>query len=95
MGSGDMRRAHIWVSGKVQGVWYRATTVEVARKLGLTGWVKNLPDGRVEIVAEGSKDALDKLIAWCHEGPPLAIVNEVKVIFEPYTGEFSTFSIVY
>lgn len=93
MGSGEMRRARIWVSGKVQGVWYRATTVEVAQNLGLTGWVKNLPDGRVEIVAEGPKDSLDKLIAWCHEGPPLAIVGEVKVIWEPYTGEFSTFSI--
>jgi len=95
MGRGVTRRAHIWVSGKVQGVWYRATTVEVARKLRLTGWVKNLSDGGVEIVAEGSKELLDKLIVWCHEGPPLAIVDEVKVVWESHTGEFSTFSLVY
>ncbi len=90
-----MERVHIWVSGKVQGVWYRATTVEKARELGLRGWVRNLPDGRVEIVAEGPRGALEKLIAWCHEGPPLAVVDEVKVIWEPYTGEFLNFSIAY
>ena len=88
-----MERAHIWVSGKVQGVWYRASTVEEARRLGLTGWVRNLPDGRVEIVAEGPREALEKLVAWCHEGPPLAVVDEVKVVWEPYIGEFSQFSI--
>lgn len=90
-----MERVHIWVSGKVQGVWYRATTVEEAKKLGLTGWVRNLPDGRVEIVAEGPRESLERLIAWCHEGPPLAVVDEVKVVWEPYTGEFANFSIAY
>ncbi|RLD98262.1 MAG: acylphosphatase, partial [Aquificota bacterium] len=84
-----MERVHIWVSGKVQGVWYRATTVEEAKKLGLTGCVRNLPDGRVEIVAEGPRESLERLIAWCHEGPPLAVVDEVKVVWEPYTGEFA------
>ncbi len=90
-----MRRAHIWVSGKVQGVWYRATTVDEARKLGLTGWVRNLPDGRVEIVAEGPKELLDRLIVWCREGPPLAIVDDVKVIWESYSGEFLSFTLAY
>lgn len=90
-----MERVHIWVSGKVQGVWYRATAVEKARELGLRGWVRNLPDGRVEIVAEGPRGALEKFIAWCHEGPPLAIVDEVKVVWEPYTGEFLNFSIAH
>jgi len=90
-----MERVHIWVSGKVQGVWYRATTVEEAKKLGLTGWVRNLPDGRVQIVAEGPRESLERLIAWCHEGPPLAVVDEVKVVWEPYTGEFANFSIAY
>ena len=90
-----MERIHVWVSGKVQGVWYRATTVEEARKLGLTGWVRNLLDGRVEIVAEGPRGSLERLIAWCHEGPPLAVVDEVKVVWEPYTGEFANFSIAY
>jgi len=95
MGREVMRRAHIWVSGKVQGVWYRATTVEEARKLRLTGWVKNLSDGGVEIVAEGPKESLDKLIVWCHEGPPLAIVGEVRVVWEPHTGEFLNFTFAY
>jgi len=90
-----MERAHIWVSGKVQGVWYRASTVEEARRLGLTGWVRNLPDGRVEVVAQGPREALEELIAWCHQGPPLAVVDEVKVIWEPATEEFSSFSIAY
>ncbi len=90
-----MERVHIWVSGKVQGVWYRASTVEEARRLGLTGWVRNLPDGRVEIVAEGPKERLEELIAWCHEGPPLAVVDRVDVVWETATGEFPDFSIAY
>ncbi len=90
-----MQRAHIWVSGRVQGVWYRASTVEEARKLGLKGWVRNLPDGRVEILVEGRKENLDRLIAWCHEGPPLAIVDEVRVVWEPYIGDLSGFTLAY
>ncbi len=90
-----MKRAHIWVSGRVQGVWYRATARDVARRLGLTGWVRNLPDGRVEIVAEGDKEALNEFIKWCWEGPPLARVDDVKVVWEPYTGEFDTFYVRY
>jgi len=86
-----MKRAHIWVSGKVQGVWFRASTVDVATKLKLKGWVRNLPDGRVEIVAEGKKEALDRLIEWCHEGPPLAIVDDVEIVWEEYKGEFLDF----
>lgn len=87
------RRVHILVSGKVQGVFYRATTKEVADRLGLTGWVRNLPDGRVEIVAEGEEDALKNLISWCWEGPPLARVDSVDVKWEPYSGEYDSFSI--
>ena len=90
-----MKRAHIWVSGRVQGVYYRATTVEVARRLRLKGWVRNLPDGRVEIVAEGPEDALKALIDWCWEGPPLARVEDVEVVWEEPTGEFEGFSIRY
>lgn len=87
------RRVHILVSGKVQGVFYRATTKEVADRLGLTGWVRNLPDGRVEIVAEGEEDALKNLISWCWEGPPLARVDNVEVRWEPYRGEYDSFSV--
>lgn len=86
-----MRRVHVWVSGRVQGVWYRASAVEVAESLGLRGWARNLPDGRVEILAEGDEKSLKQFINWCHEGPPLAIVDEVKVIWEKYRGEFIDF----
>ncbi len=90
-----MKRAHIFVSGRVQGVFYRATTQEVARRLRLRGWVRNLPDGRVEIVAEGPEDALKALIDWCWEGSPLARVEDVKVIWEEPTGEFEDFVVRY
>ena len=89
------RRAHIWISGLVQGVWYRASAKDVARRLGLRGWVRNLPDGRVEIVAEGDEEALKALIDWCWEGPPLARVENVEVVWEPYLGEFSDFTVKY
>jgi acylphosphatase len=90
-----LERVHIWVSGKVQGVWYRASTLQEAQKLGLTGWVRNLPDGRVEIVAEGPKEALEKLISWCHHGPPHAVVTKVEPVWESYLGEFSSFTLTY
>ena len=69
---------HIWVSGKVQGVYFRASTAKKAKKLDLSGWVKNLTDGRVEILAQGSEQSLDALLQWCDHGPMLAKVNEVK-----------------
>lgn len=89
------KRWHLWVAGKVQGVFYRANAVKVAQQLGLTGWVKNLPDGRVEIVAEGEEDALEKLLAWCQKGPPAARVISVEVEEAGYTGEFSRFFVQY
>ncbi len=67
------------VSGRVQGVCYRMATVEQARRLGLTGWVRNLADGRVEVYACGSRAALDTLQAWLHQGPPMARVDSVGV----------------
>ncbi len=85
------KRWHIWVSGRVQGVFYRASTAEVAEQLGLTGWVRNLPDGRVEIVAEGGEEGLQKLLAWCRQGPPAARVTSVEVQQEAATGEFERF----
>ncbi|BCX87677.1 acylphosphatase [Methylomarinovum tepidoasis] len=88
------KRWHIWVSGRVQGVFYRAHTVEAARRLGLTGWVRNLPDGRVEIVAEGEEKALQALLDWCRQGPPLARVTEVVWRDEgPATGESHAFGV--
>ena len=74
-----MRRIRAIVSGRVQGVSYRASTADEARRLGLVGWVRNLPDGRVELEAEGPADAVEQLVAWCHAGPPAAHVTSVAV----------------
>ena len=86
-------RARIIVSGIVQGVFFRATMQEVARSLGVTGWVRNLPDGRVEAVAEGDEEAVKKLIEWAWRGPRLARVENVEVKWEDYRGEFRDFYI--
>jgi len=86
-------RYHIIVNGRVQGVFYRSNTRGKALELGLKGWVKNLPDGRVEIVVEGEEDQIKKLIQWCRVGPPLAVVRELMVECEPATREFSSFQI--
>lgn len=85
------KRVHLYVSGRVQGVWFRQGTAQQAQALGLTGWVRNLSDGRVEVVAEGEPWRLERLIAYCHDGPPLARVEEVEVVEEPATGEFRSF----
>jgi acylphosphatase len=89
------RRAHLFISGRVQGVFYRANTRDEARRLGLTGWVRNLPDGRVEAVIEGEEERVKELIDWCHQGPPGAIVRGVEVRWEDYRGEFADFKIRY
>ncbi|MBM0742919.1 acylphosphatase [Phormidium sp. CLA17] len=76
-------RAHLWIAGRVQGVGYRFSTQDVATLNRLAGWVKNLPDGRVEAVLEGDHDAVEDVIQWCHQGPPHASVTEVLVEYEP------------
>jgi acylphosphatase len=81
-----MVRRHLWVRGKVQGVWFRGKCADKAWLLGLTGWVANLPDGRVEVVAEGDPDAVDQLVEWCRRGPPLAGVTGVEVQAEEPEG---------
>lgn len=91
----DLARAHLWISGRVQGVFYRAHTRDEARKRGLTGWVRNLPDGRVAAVVEGDRRQIESLIAWCRQGPPYAYVEEVRVDWHPYQGEFDDFRIAY
>ncbi|MCD6403287.1 MAG: acylphosphatase [Candidatus Aenigmarchaeota archaeon] len=88
-------RIHAYVSGKVQGVFFRYYTREFATKVGVTGWVRNLPDGRVEVVAEGNEDAVQKLIRFLHKGSPLSKVEKVEVKKEKYTGEFEDFRIRY
>ncbi|MBI3581606.1 MAG: acylphosphatase [Nitrospinae bacterium] len=91
----EMARARIIVKGRVQGVSYRAYTVDTASALGLTGWVKNTPGGDVEITAEGAKGGIERLIKWCENGPSLANVRSVHTEWEPFVGEFSDFDIAY
>jgi len=91
----NLKRIRIIVSGQVQGVFFRSRTQEVAEKLGLVGLVRNTIDGGVEIVAEGEKEKLDELIAWCKKGPLFARVENIKVDWQAPTGEFSSFEIKY
>lgn len=78
--------AHVFVSGKVQGVGYRMSTWEIANNLGLSGWVRNRPDGRVEAVFEGTRDVVEEMIAWCRRGNPPAIVRDVAVEYHAPEG---------
>jgi acylphosphatase len=75
-------RAHLFISGIVQGVFFRHYTFETAHKLGLTGWVRNLPNCQVETVFEGPKDKVYEMIKWCHHGPPSAKVTSVNIQWE-------------
>ena len=90
-----MKRVHVYISGRVQGVFFRAETQRAAMGFKLTGWVRNMADGRVEAVVEGDDANVDKMLAWCHIGPPAARVEEVLTEEEPYTGEFRNFNIKY
>lgn len=90
-----MKCLHVYISGKVQGVFFRAETQRTAKGFNLTGWVRNMADGRVAALFEGEDTNVDKMIAWCHIGPPLARVEEVLTEEKPYIGEFRDFSIKY
>jgi acylphosphatase len=88
-----MRRVHVLVSGRVQGVFYRGATHARMRALALSGWVRNLPDGRVEAVVEGDDARVAQAIAFFWKGPPHAVVENVEVVDEPVTGERGEFQI--
>jgi len=88
-------RARIFVSGRVQGVYFREKTRRKAQELGVFGWVRNLPDGRVEAVFEGEKEKVEKTIEWSKKGPFWAKVNGLEVEWEEYRGEFENFEIRY
>jgi len=88
-------QVHVMISGRVQGVWYRASTKEKADELALTGWVKNTAKGDVEAVFEGEEPAVNEMIAWCWKGPPLAQVTAVTETKKLYRGLFSDFSILH
>ncbi len=90
-----MKRVHVWISGLVQGVFFRYHTRKLAKKLGVRGWVRNLPDGRVEAVMEGEEEALKKMLEFCREGPPGAEVERVEIKWERPKGEFDDFEIQY
>ncbi|MGD9346577.1 MAG: acylphosphatase [Candidatus Aminicenantes bacterium] len=89
------KRARIYVSGRVQGVFFRDHTQRWASSLGLTGWVRNLYDGRVETVAEGDGEKIEKLIAKLKQGPPMADVTNVEITWEDFKGEFDGFRITW
>ena len=91
----EKTRAHVFVSGKVQGVYYRASTQEAASEKGVEGWVKNLDDGRVEAVFEGPEDSVEAMVKWCHKGSRRAEVEDVEVEWDEATDEFDGFEVRY
>ncbi len=88
-----MRRIHAIISGRVQGVSYRASTASEARRIGVVGYIRNRSDGTVELEAEGPEDKISGLIAWCEQGPPSAEVTSVVVDDQPAKGIETTFSV--
>ncbi|HSB18975.1 MAG TPA: acylphosphatase [Anaeromyxobacteraceae bacterium] len=88
-------RARILVAGIVQGVGYRQSAAWEADRLGLAGWVRNLHDGKVEVLAEGPRDRVESLVAWCWRGPPAARVSDVRVDWSPAAGDLQGFGITY
>jgi len=88
-------RAHALISGRVQGVFFRMETQRAAEACAVNGWVRNLPDGRVEAVFEGDKQSVDAVLKWCDHGPPHARVDRVDVQWQDYSGGFESFDITY
>ncbi len=88
-------QAHVLISGKVQGVFFRSNTEDKVKELGLKGWVKNLPDGRVEAVFEGEEKVVNEMVEWCKKGPRFANVSKVDVEFKNARNEFNDFEIRY
>ncbi len=91
----ELVRAHAIVSGRVQGVCFRMETEREATRLNVCGWVRNRLDGTVEAVFEGDPKDVDRILAWCREGPPLSAVDDVKVQWETYSGKYTGFEITY
>jgi len=86
-------RAHIYVSGIVQGVFFRTRTAVMAHRLNVSGWVRNLSDGRVEAVFEGEKGDVERMVEFCRRGPVGAIIEGAQITWEDYKGEFTKFTI--
>ena len=92
--SSDYIRVHLIISGKVQGVYFRKHTQDTSRENNVYGWVKNLLNGDVECVLEGLKSNVDKVMMWCHQGPTGSHVDNVKITYEEFIGNFNDFKIV-
>jgi len=90
----ELARVTLIITGRVQGVFFRASALEKAQGLSLSGWVKNLSEGSIELVAEGPRYALEQLLEWCRRGPPSARVADVSARWGKSLGEFRTFMIV-
>lgn len=93
--SSDIARAHVVIAGRVQGVSFRAYTRDRARTDGISGWVRNLADGRVEAVFEGPRPAVQRIVNWCYSGPTHARVASVELNWEPPVGDQSGFQIIW
>lgn len=91
----DKQRMRLFVSGRVQGVFFRQALKATARKNGVCGWVRNLQDGRVEAVVEGDGLAVSYVVEWCHHGPAHAKVEDLEIKREKYTGEYAKFEVLY
>lgn len=91
----ERREALVIVSGRVQGVWFRATTLEVAREAGAKGYVRNLPDGRVEALLQGTREEVEAVIAFMKKGPPGAVVMDIQVTMRVPEREYETFQVTY
>ena len=89
------RRVHIFVNGRVQGVFFRQATKVIAIKNNVTGWVRNLDDGRVEILIEGDDKCIDSVVAWCDCGPANSRVDDIQINNENYLGSFENFEVRY
>jgi acylphosphatase len=87
-------RVHAYVSGRVQGVFFRNSVADLAESVGVTGWVRNLSDGRVETLLEGERASVEKIVEFCRRGPPGAYVLDLQVRWEDWQGEFAGFKIV-
>ena len=90
-----IKRVRVNVSGRVQGVFFRASASDMARRQGLLGWVKNNHDGSVEALFQGEEHILERAIMWCHEGPPSAMVTDVKISYETVSDNFNDFKVTY
>lgn len=93
-GMDENTQAHVIIHGRVQGVFFRVETRKAAGLYGVAGWVRNLPDGTVEAVFEGTREQVEQVLEWCRKGPPLGRVDGVDVKWDTVSGEFTSFDII-